>query len=106
RMLLARRWAEFSCWMKGIADFQRAHSFDELAQKVVIDPVRDEEAFAGAARLAGIDRARLDRGGERRFEVGAWHHDKRIASAELKHRFLNLARRRARHRAAGFLAAG
>ena len=40
------------------------------------------------------------------FEVGARHDDERIAAAEFEHAFLDFARGRARHRAAGFLAAG
>ena len=56
--------------------------------------------------MPGVDDACFDRSAECTLEVCTGHHDEGVAAAELEHAFLDLARRRARHCAPGFFAAG
>src|SRR5439155_6345961 len=78
---------------------------DELTEKLIINFVRDEKSFRCDARLPGVDGARFDRSAQCALEVRGWHHDERIAAAELEHALLYLSRCGARHCAPGFFAA-
>ena len=71
-----------------VADLERLDAFDEAALELVGDRLVHDEALGRDARLAVVDRARLDRGPHRGVEVGARHHDERVAAAELEHVFL------------------
>src|SRR5207237_8942925 len=90
--LFGREWPDLGRFVKWIAHFQRAHLLDELLQKTVVNFVGDEKSFRRDTRLAGVDRARFDGSSDRKFEIGAWHDDERIAATELEHGLFNFAR--------------
>jgi hypothetical protein len=50
---------------------------------------RHDKALGRNARLAVILNSRVDRGRDRRFEIGAGHHNERIAAAQFEHNFLD-----------------
>ena len=97
---------DFGCRIERIADLERSHSLHKFRDKLVVNPIRQDEALRGDAGLAGIDRPRRHPGLDRRFEIGARHDDERVAAAQFENTLLDLARGGARHFAAGAFAAG
>src|SRR2546426_11489118 len=94
----------FRGFIERIPNFESAHSFDELLQEFVVDLVGDKKSFRGNARLTGVDRACFHARGHGRFKIGARHDNEGIASAELEHAFLDLARSNAGDSTAGAIA--
>src|SRR5260370_31474679 len=103
--LLRREWADLGCFIQRVANFKRAHSFDELPKEVVVNFVGNEKSLSCDARLTAVDCPRLDCSRERRFEIRARHDDEGVAAAELEHSFFDFARGCAADSTAGFLAA-
>src|SRR5436305_1922644 len=85
------------------ASSSRANS--SCSDVTAVDRLRDDETFRRDTRLAGVDRARFHADRARILEVGAGHHDERIAPAKLEHALLDLTRRAARHLRSGAVAA-
>src|SRR5918998_315834 len=71
-----------------VADLQRGHALDVAARELVGYLLVDDDAFGVDARLAVIEGARRDGGAYGFVQVGARHHDKRVAAAELEHGLL------------------
>src|SRR5207245_8834786 len=94
--LLRRQRTNLSRLIERIADFQCAHSFDKLAQKIVINFVVDKKSFSCDARLTAVDRSRFNGSRECRFEFRARYDYERVASADLEYSFFYFGRGRAR----------
>ena len=89
-----------------IAHHQRSHAGREGGREFVVDGVGDDETLGRDAGLPVVDRARLRTAvATACSQVGARHHDERIAAAELENAFLDVPARRGRDRPAGRLAA-
>src|ERR1700736_1620721 len=104
--LLRRQRTNLSRLVERIADFQRAHSFDKLAQKIVVNCVSNKKSFSGDARLTAVDRSCFNGSRKCAFEISARHDDERVAAAELEHSFFDFARGRARDGASREIASG
>ena len=90
-----------------IADeFERRFVRGMAALEFVGDWRSDDETLGGDARLAIVDRARLDGRLHCSVEVGARQHDERVAAAQLQHCLLDARARCAGHLAAGWCTAG
>ena len=103
--LFSRERPDLSRLIQRIADFQRTHAFNKLPNKFVVNLVRDEKPLRRDARLATVNCPCFDCGAERGFEIGARHHNERIAPAEFEHTFLDVPRGEAGNRASRFFAA-
>src|ERR1700676_4110018 len=104
--LLRRQRTNLSRLVERIADFQRAHSFDKLAQKNVVNFVGNKKSLSCDARLTAVDRSRFNGSRECAFEIRARHDDERVAAAELEHSFFDFTRGDARDCASRALASG
>ena len=102
----SRHRAELRRRIQRIADPQRGHRRDEPLGELVGDRRGHDEPLGGDARLAAVERARLDGGGHRLRQIGRGHDDERIAAAELEHALLQRAAGAARDVASGAIAAG
>src|SRR5262249_41570314 len=94
--LFSRKRTELSLSIHWVANLEHADALDELFKELLVNFGGDNESFRGDTGLTGVDRARFDRGTQRRFEICTRHHYKCIAAAKLKHTFLDLTRGRAR----------
>src|ERR1700676_3194906 len=103
--LRRREWADLGCFIQRVANFQRAHSFDKLAQENVVNSIGNKKSLSCDARLTAVDRSRFNGSRECAFEISARHDDERVAAAELEDSFFDFARGCAGDSAAGFLAA-
>src|ERR1700681_2225788 len=103
--LLRSQRTNLSRLVEWITDFQRAHSFDKLAQKNVVNFVGNKKSLSCDARLTAADRSRFIGSSECASEMRARHDDERVAAAELEHSFFDFARGCAGDSAARFLAA-
>src|ERR1700730_5795397 len=104
--LLRSQRTNLSRLVEWITDFQRAHSFDKLAQKNVVNFVGNKKSLSCDARLTAVDRSGFNGSSKCAFEIRARHDDERVAAAELEDSFFNFARGCAGDSAARFLAAG
>ena len=89
-----------------IAHPQRADRRGERRRETIVDRVGHDEALGGDAGLAGVDHARLDRGGDRAVEISARQHHERVAAAQLEDGLLQVRARGGPDGAPGRLAAG
>src|ERR1700730_18217212 len=104
--LFRREWADLGYFIQRVANFKRAHSFDELPKELVVNFVHHKNSFCCDARLSTIDCASLYCSRERRFEIRARHDDERVASAALEHSFFEFAWGGTRDSASRALASG
>ena len=80
---------ELRAFVERIADAQLLHALDELALELVGNCFRHDEALGRDAGLTVVLNPRLDRSRNRRIQIGAGHHDERIAAAQFQHDFLD-----------------
>ena len=81
--------AEIGLLVEGIADFKRFHGGHETLLKFLGNRLRDDKSLGVDAGLAIVEDARFHGRGDRFVEIGAGHHDERVAAAEFQHDFLN-----------------
>ena len=66
------------------------HGIHEAAFEFVGDALVDDEALGRDARLPVVDETRLNRHLHGLLQIGARHHDERIAAAQFEHSLLDL----------------
>ena len=85
----SRQRAQFGFLVERIANFQALHLGDELALELVGDGLGHDEALGGNAGLAIVLTCAPSPPCDGRVQIGAGHHNKRIAAAQFKHDFLD-----------------
>ena len=88
-----------------IAEFEGAHSRDELVNKLIVNLICNYESLRCDARLSSVNGACFDSRAQCALEVCARHHDECIVAAELEYAFLDLACGRTSHCTPGLFAA-
>src|SRR5208282_2383015 len=85
----AGKWTELRALIERIAHAQVLHALDELALELVGYFLRLNKAFGRDARLTVVLNPRVDCSGDSRLQIGAGHHDERVAAAQFQHDFLD-----------------
>ena len=98
--------AELGPRIQRIAHDHRAHPLHELPFERLRDLVDHDEALRRDAGLSVVDDARPHAGLDRGVEIGARHHDERIAAAQFEHDLLEMTARLARDVGAGEFTSG
>jgi hypothetical protein len=89
--------ADIRCGIDRIADMQPGHRLDEMPLELVGDLFLNDKAFGGDTALAVVDGTGRNGGPGRLLQVGALHHDERIASSQFQHHFLEISAGRLPH---------
>ena len=84
------KWADVGRLVQRVAHLERPHPLHKGLLESIVERRRHDEPFGGNARLAIVDGPCLDRRVDGAIELGAGHHDERVAAAELENRLLDV----------------
>ncbi|MNV51175.1 hypothetical protein D3C71_1432140 [compost metagenome] len=93
-------------WIKAIAQSDLQDPLLQGLDKLIVNPVLNQQSGTGGTDLSGIEKHCVQRLIQRHFKVGVGEHDVRILSAQLQRHPLEIAGGRAHHFAASSGASG